>query len=207
MELPHRSPSPREQQREETRRRLFEAAIDEFKREGFDRASVAAIAKRAGVSRPSFYFHYPTKDHVLLDLQWSMEVAMVERVREHARLAPAMRAFVDGLIESEERLGDPALFRDMTRVYARRPEGVSLGDQPFPLVFELGRRFAEAAQSGELRAGLDPAQSTLLFLTSVFGYLVTSPASPQAIKRGFFQDCSHSASGKTVSDFPGEWMG
>jgi len=175
MDLPLRSPSAREQQREETRRRLFDAAIDEFRREGFDRASVAAIAKRAGVSRPSFYFHYPTKDHVLLDLQWSMEMSIVERLKTCEGLEASMRAFVDGLIESETELGDAALFADMTRVYARRPDGVSLADQPLPLLFELGRRFTEAAKHGDLRAGIDPARATYLFLTSVFGYLVASP--------------------------------
>ncbi len=180
MDLPLRTPSAREQQREATRRRVFVAAIDEFKRVGFARASVAAIAKRAGVSRPSFYFHYPTKDHVLLDLQWSMEVGIVDRIRPTGALAVAMAAFVEGMIECETKLGDPALFREMTGVFARRSNEGVLASQPFPLVTELGRRFTEAARCGELRVGLEPGQATILFLTSVFGYLVASWIPPES---------------------------
>ena len=77
MGSPFRQQTPRERRRDLTRERLFEAAIEEFRREGFDRASIARIAKRAGVSRASFYFHFPTKDHVLAELQWNLELRIV----------------------------------------------------------------------------------------------------------------------------------
>ena len=174
MESPFRQQTPRESKRDLTRKRLFDAAIEEFRREGFDRASIARIAKRAGVSRASFYFHFPTKDHVLLELQWNLELRIVERLRGHESLRSTLLEFVEGLVEAEESVGDPELNRDMIRIYTRRPEGLSLEDQPFPVLFELGHRFATGARSGELRAGLDPAQATHLFLTSVFGYLIGS---------------------------------
>lgn len=180
MEFPFRQPTARERQRDRTRERLFEAALAEFRLEGFDRASVARIAERAGVSRASFYFHFPTREHVLLSLQWNLELGIVERLEGRDSLALAMREFVEGLIETEDGLGDPELFRDMLRIYIRRPAGLALEDQPFPLVFELGRRFAAGARDGELRAGLDPAQATHLFLTSVFGYLIGSNLPPES---------------------------
>jgi AcrR family transcriptional regulator len=171
MDSPFRQPTPRENQRALTRRRLFDAAIEEFRREGFDRASVTRIAKRAGVSRASFYFHFPTKDHVLLELQWNLELRIVERLRGHESLRSALNEFVEGLIEAEDSVGDRELNRDMIRIYTRRPEGLSLETQPFPVMYELGRCFLLGARKGELRAGLEPAQATHLFLTSVFGYL------------------------------------
>jgi len=180
VESPFRQPTPREAQRDLTRRRLFDAASEEFRREGFDRASIARIAKRAGVSRASFYFHFPTKDHVLLELQWNLELRIVERLKGHESLRSALHEFIDGLIEAEDSVGDPELNRDMFRIYTRRPERLSLEDQPFPVMFELGRRFAVAAHNGELRAGLDPAQATHLFLTSVFGYLIGSNVPPES---------------------------
>jgi AcrR family transcriptional regulator len=174
MGSPFRQQTPRERRRDLTRERLFEAAIEEFRREGFDHASISRIAKRAGVSRASFYFHFPTKDHVLLELQWNLELRVVERLQGRESLRSVLHEFVDGLIEVEDRVGDPELFRDMIRIYTRRPEGLSLDDQPFPLVFEIGKHFAKAAQRGELRQGLEPAQATHLCLTSVFGYLIGS---------------------------------
>jgi AcrR family transcriptional regulator len=174
MESPFRPQTPRESKRDLTRRRLFDAAIEEFRREGFDRASIARIAKRAGVSRPSFYFHFPTKDHVLLELQWNLELRIVERLQGIDSLRSALHEFIDGLIEVEASVGDRELNRDMFRIYTRRPQGLLLEEQPFPVLYELGRRFALGARRGELRAGLDPAQATHLFLTSVFGYLIGS---------------------------------
>jgi AcrR family transcriptional regulator len=174
MESPFRQQTPRERQRDLTRERLFKAAIEEFRREGFDHASISRIAKRAGVSRTSFYFHFPTKDHVLLELQWNLELRVVERLQGRKSLRSALHEFVDGLIEVENSVGDPELYRDMIRIYSRRPEGLSLDEQPFPLVFEIGKRFAKAVRKGELRQGLEPAQATHLFLSSVFGYLIGS---------------------------------
>jgi AcrR family transcriptional regulator len=180
MESPFRQQTPRERQRDRTRERLFEAAIEEFRREGFDGASVAQIAKRAGVSRASFYFHFPTKDHVLLELQWNLEQRVVERIQGGGPLRSVLHELVDGMIEAEDSVGDAELYRDMLRIYSRRPEGLALDDQPFPVVFEVGKRFAIGAQEGELRAGLEPAQATHLFLTSVFGYLIGSDVPPES---------------------------
>ncbi len=51
----------RDRQRLETRARVYEAAVDEFRREGFARAQVDRIVAAAGVARGTFYFHFPSK--------------------------------------------------------------------------------------------------------------------------------------------------
>ena len=138
------------------------------------------LSSSLGVSRASFYFHFPTKDHVLLELQWNLELRIVERLQGHESLRSALHEFIDGLIEAEGSVGDPELNRDMFRIYTRRPEGLSLEAHPFPVMYEIGRRFAAGARKGELRLGLEPAQATHLFLTSVFGYLIGSNGPPEA---------------------------
>lgn len=164
-----------EEQRNKTRALLFEAAMQEYRRVGFDRASVARIARNAGVSRPSFYFHFPTKQHVLLELQWNIEIEIVEHFRECETLGETLNALIEGLIAAEHKLGSAELFRDMLRIYTRHPDSLPLEEQPFPLYFALGRAFALAASSGELREGLEPARACHLCLTSVFGYLIATP--------------------------------
>ncbi|MCZ7686634.1 MAG: TetR/AcrR family transcriptional regulator [Sandaracinaceae bacterium] len=57
----------REEQRERTRRRLYECALEVFRRDGVVACRIDDIATAAGVSRGSFYFHFPTKEHVLLE--------------------------------------------------------------------------------------------------------------------------------------------
>jgi TetR/AcrR family transcriptional regulator, repressor for uid operon len=178
---PFERPSAREIQRQRTRARLFDAALAEFARAGFDRASVAEIARAADVSRPSFYFHFPTKEHVLLELQWRSELELVERLSGCDTLQELLGALPDAIADVYAGIEGPGVARDMVLIYARLPEYLPLAEQPFPLVRLLERRFSEGAERGELRAGLHPGQATFLCLTSVFGYLIG--AAPDADHR------------------------
>ncbi len=185
MPLPAALPGRRERQVESTRARLFEAAIAEFHRVGFDRASVARIAREAGVSRPSFYFHFPTKEHVLLELQYLEERVLVARLEHTHGLREALHELGEGLIDWETRLGDSDLFRDMVSIYARRPAGLPIDEQPFPIVAALARHFGEAAARGELRAGLEAESAARICLTSVLGLLIGLPCAPAQRRADF----------------------
>ena len=174
---PFERPSAREIQRQRTRARLFDAAMAEFARAGFANASVAEIARAADVSRPSFYFHFPTKEHVLLELQWRKELDLVERLSGCETLGELLGQLPDAIADVYASIEGPHVARDMVMIYARLPEYLPLEEQPFPLVRLLERRFGEGARRGELRAGIDPGQATFLCLTSVFGYLIGAPPS------------------------------
>jgi AcrR family transcriptional regulator len=165
------TPRVRERSGERTRRRLFETAIDEFCRVGVEEASIGRIAKAAGVSRPSFYFHFPTKDHVLLDLQWSYEAPIAARVASARTLEGAFAALIDGIAEALSALGNPDVFAEMVRIYTRHAASSALADQPHHLMRAVAARFVEAHSIGRLRDGMDPSTATHLFLTSLFGYL------------------------------------
>jgi len=192
MQLRRSLPAARDRKGDRTRERLFEAALAEFREHGFEASSVGAIAQRAGTSRASFYFHYPSREAVLLDLQWRVEISIVDATRD----AVGLRAFLDALIESlctaDTGLASGGLLRVTLGVYIRQPAGIDLADQPFPLMMEVARRFHEArggglrpgleARDGGLRPGLDPEQATELFLASVFG-LVAGTAAPVATRR------------------------
>jgi AcrR family transcriptional regulator len=158
-----------------TREQLFRAALAEFRRVGVEAAGIGEIARRAGTSRASFYFHYSCKDAVLLDLQWRVEQQMVQSVRERGTLRDALTAVIDALIDAQSTLASGDLLRAMLSVYIRRPPGIDLAEQPFPLMMQLGRCFA-TAKGKELRRGVDPAVGAQLFLTSLFGLVVSSAA-------------------------------
>src|SRR6516162_6940340 len=72
--------SAREAQRLQTRARLFDTAVAEVGRSGLAGTDVAAIAAAAGVSRGTFYFHFPTKEHVLVELVRAEEVKIVAKL-------------------------------------------------------------------------------------------------------------------------------
>src|ERR1700759_5878088 len=61
--------SARETKRLQTRERLMGAAIAEFTRAGMAEADVSAIVAAAGGAHGTFFFHFPTTEHVLLELE------------------------------------------------------------------------------------------------------------------------------------------
>ncbi len=89
-------------------------------------ADVAAIAAAAGVSRGTFYFHFPTKEHVLVELERAEELKIVAMLdtgtTEPADLASMLTLLVRQVLAAEQRLG-PVVFRDMLALHfsATRP--------------------------------------------------------------------------------------
>ena len=181
MQLRAPLPAVRDRKGDRTRERLFQAALAEFREHGFEAASVGAIAQRAGTSRASFYFHYPAKETVLLDLQWRVEMSIVDQTRDALGLRAFLDALIDAICIADAGLAAGGLLRVMLGVYIRQPAGLDLADQPFPLMMEVARRFTEG-RNASLRPGLDPAQATELFLASLFG-LVAGTAAPIATRR------------------------
>ena len=184
LEWPSEPPSPfvrsgpRERQRAATRERLFAAALAEFRREGVGRANVAEIARSAGVSRPSFYAHFPTIDHVLFELSWRLAQQIVRRLEGTTGLRATLDRLAGALIEAEQAVGDPALFRELLSIFVRRPAGPEFDSAEIPVLGELLRRFEAARSAGELRIGMAPEQAARLCLSGVFGHLLGVPATP-----------------------------
>ena len=179
----------RERQRQETRARLLQAAISEFSARGFDRTSVADIARAANVSRPAFYAHFPTKEHVLFELQWKLELELCDRISGAPTLRSALdelATFMVDLLESEEYAG---VAPDMFRLNTRPGNDALIQAQPFPLIEELGRLFAKGAERGELRAGLSPERAPLLCMTGIFGYIAAG--NPDWDRRAEIQTMAH----------------
>ncbi|MED2979262.1 TetR/AcrR family transcriptional regulator [Bacillus swezeyi] len=52
----------------ESRKRLFEAAANEFAIRGFHDTKVSTIVKRAGLTQPSFYLYFSSKDAIFEEL-------------------------------------------------------------------------------------------------------------------------------------------
>jgi len=169
-----KEPSRRERQRLETRSRLFEAALAEFRRVGFANAQIETIVERAGVARGTFYFHFPTKEHVLLEFQRRQEIGIAERIAAPPERPESVRAFllrvVDAIFGDVRAIGDPALVRELIAMFVRAPRNVDLNAEPF--VVTLVDYFSEAAERGEVRTDLSPEEITFVFLTTLFGYIV-----------------------------------
>src|SRR5258705_12154533 len=86
----------REVRRRQTRERILGAAIAEFKRSGMAGADVNAIVAAAGVAHGTFFFHFPSKEHVLLELEGREEARMAGGI---ARLPRGRRELLTRLTE------------------------------------------------------------------------------------------------------------
>jgi AcrR family transcriptional regulator len=53
---------------EATHQRIYDVALQLFQQHGFEQVSVGQIAAGAGISVPTFYSHYPSKEHLIMRL-------------------------------------------------------------------------------------------------------------------------------------------
>ena len=71
----------RERQRLETRDVILRAALEEIAARGLAGATIEAIARRAGVTRPTIYAHFPRKQDFLRELQSRTERVALRALR------------------------------------------------------------------------------------------------------------------------------
>jgi AcrR family transcriptional regulator len=60
---------------EATHQRIYEAAMRLFQELGFERVNVGQIVSASAVSVPTFYAHYPSKEHIVLQLPTAEQMA------------------------------------------------------------------------------------------------------------------------------------
>src|SRR5690606_34851638 len=100
---------------EETRRRLLEAAFQEFHLNGFQAARVDAILERAGVTKGAMYHHFPDKT--------SLGYAVVEEVIR----VPLLEAHNEGMRDEDAYPTDAMQAVLRQRAYDVEAGGIELG--------------------------------------------------------------------------------
>ncbi|WP_304105892.1 TetR/AcrR family transcriptional regulator [Mycolicibacterium bacteremicum] len=170
-------PSTREAKRLQTRERLLGAAIAEFKRAGMAEADVAAIVAAAGVAHGTFFFHFPTKEHVLLELEKREEDRMAKQFAGHLNkehdLQAALNEAVRLVLGLERRLGE-VLFKDFLALHfsQTRPSAEDGGDHS--LVVLLGQRIEQARSKGDVDPDVQPINSAVFFLLCLYALAITT---------------------------------
>jgi AcrR family transcriptional regulator len=166
----------REARRLETRARLFDAALTEIARSGLAAADVTAIATAAGVVRGTFYFHFPTKEHVLVELELDEEAKIVAELRdalaEAGDLESVLLLLVRHVLAAERRLG-PVVFRDMLGLHFSSTRPVEDEVTEHPLAQFLFSVIIEAQRAGRVPSDANAGELGLFFLTGLFALLAT----------------------------------
>lgn len=171
-------PRGREAQRLETRQRVYTAAIAEFKRSGTADADIGAIISNAGVARGTFYFHFPTKEHVLEEVERNLVKRLASDLAKFLEsshdLWSTLHEVVRLVVAGEARLGN-RLFRDVLSLHfsQTRPPGWGKATD-HPLVALVAADIERARQAGVVHPEVDAEHSALFFLLGLYSLLVTN---------------------------------
>ncbi len=79
------------------RERLVVAAVDLFTEQGYDATTVAQIAERAGVTKSTFFRHFPDKRELLVAGQETLSRLLAEGIAEAPGDASPLEAVAAGL--------------------------------------------------------------------------------------------------------------
>jgi len=174
----------RARQRADTRERIFETALREFRDVGFAAAQIDRIAKNAGIARGTFYFHFPTKDDVMLELARRINARIMRRVALIVDSKPSLHEFllrvIDALIDEHARVSEAGLRAEVLSLYIRRPYELSDPLHNVPTLNDgLVDHLRALSERGELHSELTAEQLSVVIMSSLFGVLARLPLSEQ----------------------------
>ncbi|OBK45618.1 TetR/AcrR family transcriptional regulator [Mycobacterium kubicae] len=173
----------REARRLETRARLLDAALAEISRRGVGAADVSAIAAAAGVVRGTFYFHFPTKEHVLVEVERDEENRIISEIADSTGdLASVLSRVVQHVLDAERRLG-AVVFRDMLGLHFSSTRPVEDELAQHPLAGFLVGVISRAQDAGQVPSHADPAELAVFFLTGLFALLATGAHDSELLSR------------------------
>lgn len=81
----------------DARERLVLAALDLFAEQGYDATTVAQIAERAGLTKSTFFRHFPDKRELLVAGQQTLSRLLAEGIRDASPGTPPLDAVAQGL--------------------------------------------------------------------------------------------------------------
>ncbi|MCB9676902.1 MAG: TetR/AcrR family transcriptional regulator [Alphaproteobacteria bacterium] len=158
--------------------RILDAAARIFGREGFQGASMSAVARAAGVSKGLLHYHFDSKEHLLIEAQRATFRQIHERFEERYR---AGMIGLDGATEVLDNLWEA--IREMRSWAPFMVEILALGAHRGPFRAYLDEFVAESTQL--LQTGIEavfsdqhddlaipPERLARLVRTSMFGLIV-----------------------------------
>ncbi len=175
-------PRTRQQQKDETRAKIFAAATQLFAQNGYHATTVAEIALAAGVAKGTFFVHFPSKDAV---------IAALVRIQTGAARKARLKALesggpIEALRAAVVTLGARAgVSRSLSRgVLAATLESQEVGGVSSELFDELFAEMKEDAKAahraGLLAPGVDPETLAASLMASYLGAVLHFASSPRA---------------------------
>ncbi|MDB4929752.1 MAG: TetR family transcriptional regulator [Myxococcaceae bacterium] len=196
---------PRPSNTDERRAQIADAMIRVVARAGYERASVAEVAREAGLAAGLVHYHFQRKLDVLLAMQERLTAAHLDRVERWSQRAKTpegrVRAFIDCHLArgAEEDPAALACWIALTAEALRDPEVRAGYDRAVRALIgrlESAVRDELAARGGDLRRAR--AVATAVF-AAIQGYYALHGASPGLIPRGSAAPAVHALAGSLLA--------
>lgn len=177
---PDTSPPRRRADADRSVARILDAAIDALASD--PEASMAGIARRAGVVRATLYVHFPTRESLIeaVTRHAIAEVAQVVEAAEPDRGEPA-EALARLVATTWRTMGR---FHPLVAINTRLPQA-QLHAQHRPVLDELEPLIRRGQRDGVFRAGVDPAWHLAMLLALIHaasGELQAGRGTPEQIE-------------------------
>ncbi len=171
-------PNPKNPRGARSIKRILDAAARIFGREGFQGASMSAVARAAGVSKGLLHYHFDSKEHLLIEAQRATFRQIHSRFEERHE---AGQRGMEGALEVLDNLWEA--LRDMRSWAPFMVELLALGAHRGPIrkhldafveeSMELLERGIERVFEEELHTlGRSPARLARLVRVSMYGLIV-----------------------------------
>ena len=170
-----------------TRRRLIRAALEIWNDQGFEDAfeetTAEDIARAAGVSKGTFYFHFAHKEDILLEMPWATAEIMweeadaaIERGTDTSQLVAQLMTSLAGRVARAPRAAVLRVTGHWSRLI--HTGGIPENAKSFGEAFEHAVRYG--VDRGDLPPDVDVAELGALFQAATMDALVGWAATDQS---------------------------
>jgi AcrR family transcriptional regulator len=171
----------RQQQKEDTRRVILDAAYALFGERGYGQTTMRALARQAGVGLGTIFKHFPDKPSLLVA---AYQEDLGKIIAEVVKSMPEVGIKKQLLHITKGIYGfygtDPSFSRDLIKeaLFLKGPHGELLDNQLVAFLKEVAALFQKAIEKGELPGDTDAQEAALAFGAFYFGGLIMGLKQP-----------------------------
>jgi AcrR family transcriptional regulator len=173
----------------ETKAQILSTAYQLFSQSGYDATSVADICQAAGVSKGAFYYHFPTKQAVFLELleYWLVELDLaLKRSSQDTQSVPEAIERMAGtaaiLLQSEK--ANLSIILEFWRQAYRDPAIWQIASAPYQRYHSFFSSLIQQGISDGSLDNVDPDLAARLFVSLALGLLMQALFDPQSVDWG-----------------------
>src|SRR2546421_4623407 len=181
-----------------TKEALLDAGLAIILEKGYHHTGIQEVLQAAGVPKGSFYYYFPSKAALGLEVIAYFAAAYMQRLEQYlgdTTQSPLsrLRCHLEQTLAGFERRGcrGGCLIGNLSQELADQSDlfGAQLEAVLTSWRERYGRLFREARAAGELRADLDPQQVADFYLNSFEGALLRAKVSKSTAPLRLFMTC------------------